>query len=109
MVAGTIEQFEIIDIEPPKAVSGEMLDKGQIIILLGAHGEIIMDDALLSMEVLTSQLKVKLLQNPNRIVTIKADGSIAAATLVEVMDGVQLAGGKEVTIATQSSAGGVGQ
>lgn len=103
MVAGTVQQFEIIEIEPPMAQSGEMLDEGHITILLGKYDEIVLDDLLLSMDELAVRLKTKFVMNPDRVVTIKADAKVPAVRLIELMDQVKLAGGKEITIATEGA------
>lgn len=103
MVAGSMEQFEILDIEPPIAHSGDMLEEGDITILLGTHDEIIMDDLLLTSEQLDERLQQKFLNHEKAVVTIKADASIAALRLVEVMDLIKQAGGMDITIATESS------
>ena len=100
MVAGSIQQFEIIEIDPPQAQAGRMLDEGQLTILLGKYDEIVMDDLLLDMNELTQRLKAKLAVNPNRVVTVKADGAVPAVRLIAIIDQVKHAGGKEITIAT---------
>ena len=103
MVAGTIKQFEIIDIQPPEAQSGEMLDEGHITILIGKHDEIVMDDLLLSPDELSDRLKKTLKMHPHKVITLKADAAVPAAKLINIMDRVQMVGGKQVTIATDGA------
>jgi biopolymer transport protein ExbD len=105
MVAGTVNQFEIIDIKPPVANSGELLDEGHIVVLLGKHDEIVMDDALMTPEELSASLTEQLRQHPDKVITLKADGSIKAVKMIEIMDRIKAAGGKQVTIATEDATG----
>ena len=39
MLAGSIERFEIIPVDPPVAQSGKLMDEGHVVILLGRHDE----------------------------------------------------------------------
>lgn len=103
MVAGTIEQFEIIDIAPPEAKSGEMVDEGHITILVGKHDEIVMDDLLLTPDEMGQRLQTTLQAHPDKVITLKADALVPAVQLIAIMDRVQMAGGKQVTIATNGS------
>ena len=103
MVAGTIEQFEIIDVNPPEAQSGKMLDEGHATILLGRYDEIVMDDLLLSPEELSIRLKTAFTMHPGKVITIKADATVRAVKIIDIMDRVQIAGGKQVTIATEGA------
>lgn len=102
MIAGVIPKFEIIPITPPVAESGKPMDEGQIIVLLGAHGEIIIGDDLLSLKDLGTELAPQLTANPNKVVTVKADATVPAARVIEVMDAIQKAGGKNLSLVTQS-------
>lgn len=101
MVAGTVEQFDVVDIEPPKALSGELLDQGHVVILLGTHDEIVMDDMLVSPDELSVSLTELLRLNPDKVITLKADGRINAVKMIEMMDRIKAAGGKQLTIATE--------
>lgn len=101
MVAGTIEQFDIIDIEPPKAMSGELLDEGHVIVLLGTHDEIVLDDTLVTPEELSKMLTEELRLHPDKVITLKADGRIKAVKMIEIMDRIKAAGGRQLTLATE--------
>ncbi len=105
MVAGTVNQFEIIEINPPVATSGELLDEGHIVILLGTRDEIVMDDALVTPEELSVSLTEQLRLNPDKVITLKADGAMKAVKMIEIMDRIKAAGGKQITIATEDAGG----
>jgi biopolymer transport protein ExbD len=104
MVAGSVEKFEIIPIDPPVAQSGKLMDEGHIIILLGNHDEIIVDDEIVAMEQMKQFLAPQLKANPNKVVTVKADATVPANRMIEVMDAIKLAGGKNLSVVTQSRA-----
>lgn len=104
MLAGSIEKFEIIPIDPPVAQSGKLMDEGHIVILLGHHDEIIVGDEIVPMEEMQKMLAPELKANPNKVVTVKADATVPANRMIEVMDAIKAAGGKNLSVVTQSKA-----
>jgi len=104
MVAGSIEKFEMIPVDPPVAQSGKLMDEGHITILLGRHDEIIVGDDIVAMEDMTKHLAPDLQGNPNKVITVKADAEVPANRVIEVMDAIKAAGGKDLSIVTQSKA-----
>src|SRR4051812_30310251 len=73
IVAGHMEKFSIIPVELPKADSGQRLDEGPVVIMLGKYGETIINDNLFADAVVEAELKRQLAVNPERVITIKAD------------------------------------
>ena len=104
MVAGSIEKFEMIPVNPPMAQSGKLMDEGHMLILLGRHDEIIVDDDIVAMEEMQKKLSPELKDNPNKVITVKADAEVPANRVIEVMDAIKAAGGKNLSIVTQSKA-----
>jgi|GEM_PF-362926 len=104
MVAGTVEKFEVIPIDPPVSKNGKMIDEGHITILLGAHDEIIMGDEVLTIQEMQKKITPLLKANPLKVVTIKADAVAPANRMIEVMDTIKAAGGKNLSVLTQSKA-----
>lgn len=102
MLAGTIEKFEIIPVEPPVAQSGKLMDEGHIVILLGRHDEVIMDDDMINVTEMQKRLAPQLKDNPNKVLTVKADAEVPANRVIDVMDAIKSAGGKNLSIVTQS-------
>lgn len=102
MVAGTIEKFELIPIAPPNADSGKLMDEGHIMILLGARDEVVVDDELTNVDALSAYIRQKLASNPNKVITVKADATIPAVRMIQVMDRIKEAGGNNLSIVTQS-------
>lgn len=104
MVAGSVEKFELIPIDPPVAQSGKLMEEGHIVILLGHHDEIIVDDEIVAMEEMKKILAPQLKANPGKVVTVKADATVPANRMIEVMDAIKLAGGENLSVVTQSRA-----
>jgi biopolymer transport protein ExbD len=104
MLAGSVEKFELIPIDPPVAQSGKLMDEGHIIILLGYHDEIIVNDEIVPMEEMKKILSPQLKEHPGKVVTVKADATVPANRMIEVMDAIKMAGGKNLSVVTQSKA-----
>lgn len=104
MLAGAIEKFEILPIDPPVAQSGKLMDEGHITILIGTHDEIVIGEEILALEQLRDVLEPQLKANPNKVITVKADATSPANRVIDVMDAIKLAGGKNLSIVTQSKA-----
>lgn len=104
MLAGSIEKFEIIPVDPPVAQSGKLMDEGHLSVLLGRHDEIILGDEIMGMEQMQNILRTDLGANPNKVVTIKADATVSANRMIEVMDAIKAAGGRNLSVVTQSKA-----
>lgn len=104
MLAGSIEKFEVIPIDPPVAQSGKLMDEGHITIVMGRHDEIVIGEEIYSLDQLKPVLAPQLGANPNKVVTVKADATSPANRVIEVMDVIKMAGGKNLSIVTQSKA-----
>lgn len=101
LVAGTVEQVDIIDVELPEAESGEMIDEGHVQVLLGRYDEIIINDQPIQLSDIETVIAKALEHNDQRVITIKADARMAASRMIEVMDRIKLAGGKNLSLTTQ--------
>jgi biopolymer transport protein ExbD len=104
MLSGTIEKFEIIPIDPPVAKSGKLMDDGHVVVLLGRHDELILGDDIIDIVEMQEKLTEDLKANPNKVITVKADAAVSANRVIDVMDAIKQAGGKNLSIVTQSRA-----
>ena len=102
IVAGHMEKFSVIPVELPKADSGQRLDEGPIVVLLGQFGEVIINDELYSDTQIDAELRKQLAVNVERIITIKADAKMDANQMVDFLEKIRAAGGKNLSIVTQS-------
>jgi biopolymer transport protein ExbD len=108
MIAGHLEKFSIIDVTLPVADSGQLLDDGPIQVVLGRYNEILINDELYDTSQVMAILGQHLSVNPERIITIKADANLEANALVGFMEQVRAAGGRNLSLVTESGAMHVG-
>lgn len=101
LVAGTVEKFEVIDVELPEAVSGEIVDEGHIQILLGQYDEIIINDKPSTLNEVLAEIESQLKYNKERVITVKADARMNASRLIAVLDRIKAAGGTNLSLVTQ--------
>lgn len=104
LIAGHMEKFAIVPVDLPNADSGQLLDEGPIVIVLGRYDEILINDELYSLEQVLPNLQLELANNKARIITIKADAQLEANKLVGVIEQVRLAGGTNFSLVTQAGA-----
>ncbi len=102
LVAGTVEKFDVVSIDLPEADAGQLLDEGHIAVLLGKYNEVVINDELMTREEVVPTLQKQLEFNDQRIITIKADEALEAHRLIDMMEGIQKAGGSNVSIITQA-------
>jgi biopolymer transport protein ExbD len=102
LIAGRLEQVEVLKVSPPVSKSGEELAQGTITIVLGKHDEVLINDELGTLEEVLPKLKEQLKHNNKRLITLKADNRMNATRLIEVMNAIRAAGGENLTLATES-------
>jgi biopolymer transport protein ExbD len=105
MVAGTIDKIDIIPVDLPVADSGKVLDEGKIVIVLGLHDDVLLNDEFVSYEQLPRVLHEALKEDPERVISIKGDAMLPAERIITVMDVVRAAGGRNLSLVTQSLPG----
>lgn len=103
LVAGRIEAPELIPLDIPQAESGKLMEPGQMTIVLGAHNEILFNDALVEMDVLEAEMIALLESAPMSVITVKADASLESRVMIQVLQAIKRAGGVNISLVTQSS------
>ena len=88
----------VIDLELAEAASGTQPDDTGLLVVLNAAGEVRLDGAIVAREGLGERLRPLLVENPERLVTLRADRRVAFADFVAVMDTVRLSGGAKLHI-----------
>ncbi len=101
IVGGHLEKFSIIPVELPMADSGQHLNEGPIVVMLGHYNEILINDDLFEGAKAQAELKRQLEVNPERVITIKADAKLEANKLVDFLEMIRIAGGKNLSLVTQ--------
>lgn len=107
LVAGHIEKFTVVQVDLPKADSGQLLDEGPVVVTLGRYDEILINDELYTLPQVAAEMRGQLQVNPERIITIKADKLLEANKLVDFMAEVRKGGGTNISLVTESGAMGV--
>jgi biopolymer transport protein ExbD len=100
LVAGTVEKVDVIDVDLPEAQSGELLDEGHVQILLGRYDEVIINDEPVALSDLEAAIAQQLENNKERVITIKADSRMKASRMIEVMNHIKAAGGRNLSVTT---------
>ena len=103
LVAGTVKEIDVIDVELPEADSGELLDEGHVRILLGRYDEVIINDHPVAISDVKQVLEEELANNKQRVITIKADARMRASRMIEVMNQIKAAGGVNLSLTTQKA------
>lgn len=102
LVAGHLEKSSIIAVDLPHADSGQHLEEGPVVVMLGKYGEVIINDELREGAAVTAELKKQFDINPERVITIKADAHLEANKLVDFLEQIRAAGGKNLSLVTES-------
>lgn len=107
LVAGHLDKFSIIAVDLPHADSGQHLEEGPVVVTLGKYGEVVINDELREGPAIDAELKKQFDINPERVITIKADAHLEANTLVDFLEQIRAAGGKNLSLVTDSGPVGV--
>jgi len=102
IVTGHLEKFSMIPLQLPMADSGQELSEGPVVAMLGQYGEIIINEDLYEGPAAQNELKRQLAINPERVITIKADANLEANKLVDFLEMIRIAGGKNLSLVTQA-------
>lgn len=102
MIAGHLEAYSPVAVDLPIADSGQLLDEGPVKVTLGLTGEILINDNRFTSTQVIDEVKRQLVNNPERIITIKADANLEANQLVRLLEQVRMAGGINLSVVTQS-------
>lgn len=101
MVAGSIEGADIFEVDLPHSQAG----KGKIyiptVVYLSEYGKIAVNNQIVTKQNLKAVLSTSFAKNINYHVTIKSDLNVPAQTLIYIMNIIESAGGRDVTLVTQ--------
>jgi biopolymer transport protein ExbD len=103
LIAGSIEKFEVIQVDLPVAKSGKVLDQGHLVVVLGQYDEVLLNDELITLDALQPLASKLLKDNPRKIISLKADAELEAKRVIDVMNLLRSAGGQNISIVTQSA------
>lgn len=109
MLTSTFVVAEAIDIDLPFSKSSQETEETQIVVLLSLDGQVALNDEVVGRDVLSERLTGLFEARPDRPATLKADADVSVQQLLEIMDLIREAGGRHVSIATESSESGFGK
>jgi biopolymer transport protein ExbD len=106
LIAGYQDNQPTLAVNLPEADAGQFLDEGPIEIILGRQHEIMLNKTYVMIEDFPTAIAQELAGNPERIITVKADAALEANRLVELMEYIEDAGGRHISVVTQARAAG---
>ena len=96
-----VEQGIDVDLPDAKASAPQMHQ--EITVYVDAAGSVYLGKQPVDFNDLFDRLQAKILENPEQVVVIKADGAIDLDRAVQVMDIAQAAGAKKMFLATEKA------
>lgn len=105
MIAGHLEVISPLPVMLPEADSGQLLDEGPVKVSMATDGRILVNEGMFNSSTVQSELSRQLVNNKERIITIKADANLEANKLVTLLEQVRQAGGVNLSIVTDSGGG----
>jgi biopolymer transport protein ExbD len=100
LVAGSIEKFEALEVDLPIAQNGKMLSDGQIVVILGAQKEIVVNDDFVAPSSFKNAMVEQLAGNPRKIISLRADHTLPATFMISIMNEIKDAGGTNISLIT---------
>lgn len=101
MLVGQVTSPDSLDIEPPRSVIGKD-DPGQTVrILLARDGRLALERVVVSESELSDRVSGIVASQPTATFQIKVDARIDAVRMIGVMERLQAAGVKELTLLTE--------
>ena len=100
MIAGTLTSTDPFEISPPSSSSSVNEEIGTLTLLVGPNGELALDGEMVPQSDLESALAARLLENPEIVLRLKADGGAKANDIIEVMEVIRAAGADELNLLT---------
>lgn len=105
MIAGQLSSNELIKIQPPTSQEQSTLQEHDAILFVSAKGRLVLNDVLLVASALTEILQQKISET-NDIqsfeLLVKADATVPASELTDLLKQVRAAGVLKVSLATQT-------
>jgi len=100
LVAGSVEKFEALTVDLPVAKNAKMLSDGQIVVILGANREIVVNDDFITPPDFKQAMIDQIAGNERKIISLKADESLPATFMISIMNQIKEAGGTNISLIT---------
>jgi len=100
LVAGSVEKFEVLHVDLPVAKNGKMLSDGEVLVVLGAQKEILVNDDFVPPNGFLTAMREQLKDNHDKIISLRADQRLPATFMISVMNQIKAAGGTNISLIT---------
>ena len=107
MVAGTVENIEIIEVQVPEAQSGDDNYSKNNIVYIGREGLIAVNDDIVQDKDFETIISTILINGDNSEIKVKADSKLNAIRLIDVLQKIEKVGIKNISLITQTKNEGV--
>ncbi|WP_349369053.1 biopolymer transporter ExbD [Salinarimonas sp.] len=109
MLAGRLATSDPFEIAPPRSASEGPAETGDLLVLVGADGELALDGARVEEAALRAAVAERLAGDAEAQVRLKADGRAEATAVVAVMELLREAGVERLRLLTVPGGGDVGR
>ena len=100
MLAGRLSAGDPFRVDPPASVSSASAEQRDLVVLVGADGQLALDGEVVDQSVLSARLRQRLGNGGNGLVRVKADAAVEALQVVEVMEVLRDAGVERLKLLT---------
>ncbi len=100
MLAGRLSAGDPFRVDPPASVSVHPAEQRDLVVLVGADGQLALDGEIVDEAALSARLKQRLGDGGENLVRVKADAAAEALAVVEVMEVLRDAGVERLRLLT---------
>ncbi len=104
MLTGQLSAIDPIEVTPPISASGGVVEARELLVMLGADGQLALDDAVIDEEALKTALEERMEAAPSTQVWLKADGAADSADVIALMEMLREAGVERLKLLTVPAA-----
>jgi len=101
MLAGRLQQLDVVEVDPPMSQLGEERIGRMTTIFIAKDGTLAVNQDEVQAEDLPLILRTVLEKYPMMRITIKADRDVASTGILRLIKEIQMAGGHQITLVTQ--------
>jgi biopolymer transport protein ExbD len=101
MITAPMIAVSDVDVKLPEAQTRNLEGHDRISVTLGRNGELAVDERNLTMPALKEAIAARLVDHETAIVVIRADQSVAYASVRRIVDAARAAGATRIAVGTQ--------
>ena len=104
MLTGKLSAIDPIEVAPPVSASDGAVETRDLVVVLGADGQLALDDAVIDQETLKTTLAERMDAAPSAQVWLKADGAADSTDVIALMETLHEAGVEHLKLLTVPAA-----